>query len=45
MRLLRGLIGAVLWILAALLGLVGLVLCVTVILLPVGIPVLIMPAG
>jgi hypothetical protein len=41
MRLLRGLIGAVLWILAALLGLVGLVLCVTIILLPVGIPVLI----
>src|SRR5829696_714265 len=40
MRLLRGLIGAVLWILAALLGLVGLVLCVTIILLPVGIPLL-----
>ena len=40
MRLLRGLLGALLWIVAALLGLVGLVLCVTIILLPVGIPVL-----
>ena len=40
MRILRGLLGALLWIPAALLGLVGLVLCVTIILLPVGIPVL-----
>lgn len=40
MRLLRGLLGALLWILGALLGLVGVVLCVTVILLPVGIPLL-----
>lgn len=40
MRLVRGLIGAVLWILAALLGLVAVVLCVTVILLPLGIPLL-----
>jgi hypothetical protein len=40
MRLLRGLLGALLWIIAALLGLVGLVLCVTVVLLPLGIPVL-----
>ena len=40
MRLLRGLLGAVLWIIAALLGLVGVVLCVTVILLPLGIPLL-----
>ena len=40
MRLLRGLLGAVLWIVAALLGLVGFVLCVTVILLPLGIPLL-----
>ena len=40
MRLLRGLLGALLWIAAALLGLVGLVMCVTLILLPVGIPVL-----
>jgi hypothetical protein len=39
MRLLRGLLGALLWILAAVFGLVGLVLCVTVILLPLGIPV------
>lgn len=38
MRLLRGLPGAVLWILAAVLGLVGVLLCATVILLPVGIP-------
>jgi hypothetical protein len=38
MRLLRGLLGAVLWILAAVLGLVGALLCVTVILLPLGIP-------
>lgn len=38
MRLLRGLGGALLWIVAALLGLVGVVLCVTVILLPIGIP-------
>jgi len=34
------LLGALLWILAAVLGLVGLVMCVTVILLPLGIPVL-----
>jgi hypothetical protein len=40
MRLLRGLLGAVMWIIAALLGLLGLVLCVTVILLPLGIPLL-----
>src|SRR3954454_13380467 len=40
MRLLRGLLGALLWILAALLGFVCFVLCVTVILLPVGIPIL-----
>ena len=40
MRLLRGLAGALLWIGAALLGLVGVILCVTVILLPVGIPLL-----
>jgi hypothetical protein len=38
MRLLRGLAGAVLWILAAVVGLLGVVLCVTVILLPLGIP-------
>jgi hypothetical protein len=38
MRLLRGLPVAVLWILAAVLGLVGVLLCVTIILLPLGIP-------
>jgi hypothetical protein len=42
MRLLRGLLGALLWIVAALLGLVGFVLCVTVILLPLGIPLLVL---
>jgi len=41
MRLLRGLLGALLWILAGLLGLVGFVLCVSVILLPLGIPLLV----
>jgi hypothetical protein len=41
MRLLRGLLGALLWIVAALLGLVGFVLCVTIILLPLGIPLLV----
>ena len=40
MRLLRGLLGALLWILASVLGLVGVLLCVTIILLPVGIPAL-----
>ena len=40
MRLLRGLGGALLWIVSLLLVLVGAVLCVTVILLPVGIPLL-----
>jgi hypothetical protein len=40
MRLLRGLLGGLLWIVAGLLGLVGFLLCVTVILLPLGIPFL-----
>src|SRR4051794_7176403 len=40
MRLLRGLGGALLWIVASLVGLVAVVLCVTVILLPLGIPLL-----
>lgn len=40
MRLLRGLLGAVLWILGGLVGLLGLVLCLTVILLPLGIPLI-----
>jgi hypothetical protein len=38
MRLIRGVGGAGLWIVASLLGLVGVILCVTIILLPVGIP-------
>jgi hypothetical protein len=41
MRILRGLLGALLWIVAAVLGLLGFVLCVTVILLPLGIPLLV----
>ena len=40
MRLLRGLLGALLWILAAVIGLVAAILCVTIILLPLGIPLL-----
>jgi hypothetical protein len=40
MRLLRGLGGALLWVVASLVGLIAVVLCVTIILLPVGIPLL-----
>lgn len=40
MRILAALAGALLWIVAGLLGLVGVLLCVTLILLPLGIPVL-----
>ena len=40
MRLIRGLGGVLLWILASVLGLVAVILCVTVILLPVGLPLL-----
>jgi hypothetical protein len=40
MRVLRGLSGALLWIVASVVGLLAVVLCVTVILLPVGIPLL-----
>ena len=40
MRILRGLGGALLWLLAAVVGLVAVILCVTVILLPLGIPLL-----
>lgn len=40
MRLLRGLLGGLLWILAGVVGLLGVVLCVTVILLPLGLPLL-----
>ena len=37
MRIPRALLGSLLWILAAVLGLVAVILCVTVILLPLGI--------
>jgi membrane protein implicated in regulation of membrane protease activity len=40
MRLLRGLAGALLWIVSSLLALVALILCVTIILLPLGVPLL-----
>ena len=40
MRVLRGLGGSVLWILAGVLGLLGVVLSVTLILAPLGIPLL-----
>ena len=40
MRILRGLGGAVLWLLACVVGLVAVILCVTVLLLPAGIPLL-----
>lgn len=40
MRPLRALAGSLLWILSGVLGLVGVLLCVTVILLPLGIPLL-----
>ena len=40
MRLLRGLAGVLLWILALVLTLVAVLLCVTVILLPLGLPLL-----
>ena len=40
MRFLRGLLGGLLWLLASLIGLVGVIACVTLILLPIGIPLL-----
>lgn len=40
MRVVRALGGALLWILASVLGLVAILLCVTLILLPLGIPLL-----
>ena len=40
MRVLRALAGSLLWILSGVLGLVGVLLCVTVILLPLGLPLL-----
>jgi hypothetical protein len=40
MRILRGIAGALVWVLAVVLGLVAVVLCITVILLPAGLPLL-----
>jgi hypothetical protein len=40
MRLLRAMAGALLWIGAALVGLVGCLLCLTLVLLPLGLPLL-----
>ena len=40
MLLLRGLGASLLWILAGVVGLVGILLCATIILIPLGIPVL-----
>jgi hypothetical protein len=40
MGLLRGLAGTLLWVVSALVGLVAVILCATVILLPVGLPLL-----
>lgn len=42
MRILRGVLGAVVWIVASVIGLVAVILCVTVILLPLGIPLLLL---
>jgi hypothetical protein len=39
-RFLRGLLGGLLWLLASLIGLVGVIACATLILLPIGIPLL-----
>lgn len=41
-RLVRVLLGTVFWILAVLVGLVAAILCVTIILLPIGIPLLLL---
>jgi hypothetical protein len=40
MRLLRGLLGTLLWVVASLLGLVAVLLCATIVLLPLGVPLL-----
>ena len=40
MRFARALLGGLLWLLASLVGLVGIIACVTLILLPIGIPLL-----
>lgn len=42
MRLLRALSGALLWIVASVLGLLAVILCVTVVLIPVGFPLLLL---
>lgn len=42
MRILRGLGGVLLWILAAVVGLLGVLLSVTIVLLPVGIPLILL---
>jgi hypothetical protein len=42
MRIVRGIGGALLWLLAAVVGLLGAVLSITIILLPVGIPLLLL---
>ena len=40
MRFLRALLGGLLWLVASVVGLVGVIACVTLILLPLGIPLL-----
>jgi hypothetical protein len=40
MRMLRGLAAALLWLVAGLLGLLGVILSVTIVLLPLGVPLL-----
>lgn len=45
MRVFRGIGGVVLWLFAAVLGLLGAVLSITVILLPLGIPLLLLAAS
>lgn len=42
MRLVRGLLGVVLWLLASVVGLLGVVASVTLVLLPVGIPLVLL---
>lgn len=42
MRILRALSGALLWIVASVLGLVAVILCVTIVLIPVGFPLLLL---
>jgi hypothetical protein len=42
MRMMRGIAGALVWLVASLLGLVAVLLCLTVVLLPVGLPLLLL---